>query len=350
MFIASGFLKKFVAHSDLLYYIVSSLPFVYVIAILRFNFRRLLILIIALIVIGVFSIDYMVKLIPSVIIISVGWDKLKHDLTKNKLVFIVLLCFGYGLYQKIFGYSWFEWKFILSEIGSVASIGTTYFDELRAMSFFNQIQTFALFSALTFFFSLLSKSKLLLVLSLCSLFLAGSRGIILATGVSFLLFFLKSNRISIAFLFSVSFYIGITLLPLTGFLEWKDDGNRLLVYGTFNYRVSMLLDYVDGLTIMDFLFGLTSPRVIYDNIYLHIVANAGIISLVIVLILLKSLIKKKQENILIISLIVAYGFYSDLIFDLYLLFMSALFLETLSNSNNSYKSDSNKYEIHSLQS
>ena len=183
---------------------------------------------------------------------SLDCSLIENVFWKLRYVFIVTL--AYGLLQKFYGYFPNELDWIYSNVGAVRMEAFFVTPEIRPFSMFSGVPEFGFFSSIMLFFSIQKKSLIFFILSAFGIYLAGSRGIMLSTAVALSILLLSRLPITkliqprllfaAGIILSISCYIFLMLvLPSTGFLESKDDESRLLIYGTFNYRVFMLIDF-----------------------------------------------------------------------------------------------------------
>ena len=172
------------------------------------------------------------------------------------------------------------------------------------------------------------------------LFIAGSRGVIVATLISLLLilFFKKTTfkkKMLISFCLSLVVYLSlIYLFPLLLFVN--DSSSRMLVYGTFNGRIENLYLFSENMSIINFLFGSYSDSITSDNLYFTLFSRFGIFSGIY---FLSFLIKgnDNHKSFFFLSIFIGYGFYADMIFSYYLMFLFFLAIYSksyLSSKNN----------------
>ncbi|MDC0271295.1 hypothetical protein OAK70_03760 [Akkermansiaceae bacterium] len=327
IFIAFGFSKKYFSGNGDLYLAICTIPFLYTLCVLGFHTRRSILSLIFVGVISFLSSDYAIRLVPSTIMFAIDWERIRIDVSDKSLLIFSAFSLAYGVFQKQYGYSAAEWEFIFSEVGSLKSEGVTFFEELRATSFFNSIQNYTLFAAFVTVYGFCRKNWWLLLVGVASLYLGGSRGVIIGCGITMIMCYFKSVRILSGFLLTLVIFQLLVLLPSTGFLDWKDDSNRMLVYGTFGYRLFVLDEYFSTVETYEVLFGLKDPRAIYDNIYLNILANIGAVGVIAILAISREFKQQSDYTRALLSVCVAYGVFSDILFDLYAIFIVALFIQ-----------------------
>ncbi len=247
------------------------------------------------------------------------------ELMQSTIVFFLLVSM-YGLYQKFFGYTSIEVNWIQSGL-SFADEREFITDDIRPFSTFASMPEFTMFIALYVFYFTTQKKWIWLLFSFFMLYVAGSRGVFVAVLIAYFFSFIigRYSRLYLFLSFLSSLLIFLLLIfvfPLV--FGSVDTESRMLAYGTFNGRVELLSKVLNdssfsylftGLNIED--MGLVST---FDNIYFMLVAHFGLFGCIIFLVFfLKERIDKK--NFYFFSVFLGYGFYADMIFSYYLMFL-----------------------------
>jgi len=238
-----------------------------------------------------------------------------------------LLVSIYGIYQKIFGYSRFEIEWIKSGISIANEEGYFTGKNIRPFSTFASIPEFTLFIAIYVYYSFANRKFVLLFFSIFMLFVAGSRGVIVATLISLLVIFVfkkatYKKKLVISFCLSLVVYLSlIYLFPLL--LFENNTSSRMLVYGTFNGRIENLALFSENLSIINLLFGsfgTSLDSITSDNLYFTLLSRFGLFSGIYFLyFLIKG--NDSHKSFFFISIFIGYGFYADMIFSYYLMFL-----------------------------
>lgn len=248
-----------------------------------------------------------------------------------RLRYLFVLSVAYAVVQKTFGYLPHEIGWIQSGIGAVRAEGYFLTDEIRSFSFFAGVPEFGFFSAIMMFLAIHRRSVVIFVLAGLGIYLAGSRGVMLSTAIALftlLIYRARSPRKTavIGMLLAVAAYLALAIiLPLTGFLEVKSDASRLLIYGTFSYRVSLLLELVAELNFANIWYGVRTGRQIFDNLYLTLLNDFGILVVVALFVWIWRRIRDRI-GVFISVLVLSYCLYADALFSVYFLFNALMLL------------------------
>ncbi len=248
-----------------------------------------------------------------------------ENLLSRSFWFFVAVCL-YGLTQKAFGYSPIEQRWIQSGL-SFASEREFLTDDIRPFSTFASMPEFTLFIAIYIFFFTIEKRYFLLFFSLVMLYIAGSRGVFVSTLVSYFFTFIW-KKYSGGYLF-LSFLASCTLFLFLVFVfpvlfSSAETSSRMLAYGTFNGRVELLSRVLESSSFSDLITGLNLSKLdlesTFDNLYFMLIAHFGILGgLCFLFFFLKQKIDRK--NFYFFSIFLGYGFYADMLFSYYLMFL-----------------------------
>ena len=239
------------------------------------------------------------------------------------LFFLIIL---YAIYQKVFGYTFVELNWIRAGIGAVGEEGYFIRDDVRPLSFLAGTPELSLFFCVYFYYFLLSKNKLGMLLSFTMLVISGSRGVLVAFLV--LIFFLwvkkylfPRTRYSVLLFYTLvcnglSYFTFTLIGPLIAALA---PGQRLFVFGTFNARVETLIEFFISNYHSYFLLPFADPEKVYDNAYLTFIS---IFTITLLPLFLYYLIKNCQSEKFFVgaSLALGYSFYADLFYSYYAMF------------------------------
>ncbi len=331
-----SFVKRFFYFNSTLYGIISALP---VLLSLNSKVSKRGLLYSGLIIIF-FVRDYddflmylsLILLLP----FSIQFKKVNFESVLEKGIFLFFLICFYGIYQNLFGYSSIELAWIRSGLSVVVEEGYFIREDIRPFSTFSSLVEFGLFiSIYLYYFSFIKKNILLSIFAFVMLIVIGSRGVLLSVMISFLLtyVFKKYNWKGVLksiFLSFLSYLIIAVILP--ELLRIISSDNRMLVFGTFNYRFLMVVDFFNNINIEGFFIGGDFTD-IYDNMYLVLVNSSGICA---TLILFRYFLKMKfdEKSFFFTSLLFNYMFYSDILFSFYFMFPFFFANYSCSNSKN----------------
>lgn len=233
----------------------------------------------------------------------------------------------YGIYQKLFGYTIIEINWIKSGLSFAEERAFIATDDIRPFSTFASMPEFTLFISVFLYYFKTKGKTFWLLFSFLMLYIAGSRGVLVSalTAYTFTFIFKKYKRkhLWLSFVASLTiFFFLIFLFPLL--FNAIEFNSRMLAYGTFNGRIELLTKILD----------ITSPSAIFtgvnlteldientfDNMYFMLVANFGIFgALYFILFFLKQRIDRK--SFYFITIFLGYGFYADMVFSYYLMFL-----------------------------
>lgn len=249
-----------------------------------------------------------------------------EQLIQKTFPFFVIVSF-YGIYQKIFGYTSIEINWIMSGLSFAEERAFIASDDIRPFSTFASMPEFTLFISVYLYYFKSKGKTLLLLFSFCMLYLAGSRGVFISVLTAYFFVFIlkKYNKRHIWMSFFASaaiFFSLIFVFPL--FFDTTDYSSKMLAYGTFNGRIDLLTKILE----------LTSPSSIFtgvnlsdldientfDNMYFMLIANFGILGASYFIF---SFFNHKidRKKFYFFSIFLGYGFYADMIFSYYLMFL-----------------------------
>ena len=259
-----------------------------------------------------------------------------------KLRFFFVVSVLYALVQKKFGYLPHELGWIYSGLGAVRAEGFFVTDDIRPFSIYAGVPDFAFFSAIVLYFAIEKRSYFFVGLGLLGLYLAASRGIIvsaviaLATAWLSRLYTPRRATIVGCIIALIAYLFLAVVLPLTGFLEAKDDASRMLVYGTFNYRITMLKDFWEQLDLFNIWYGVGSGKMIFDNFYLTLLNDFGLLGLAIFLISIIRAVSTKS-GIFFSTLVLSYCLYADALFSVYFSYNAFVLMGALQPSHHDFE-------------
>ena len=258
----------------------------------------------------------------------------------NRAIPIFIIVSLYGVAQKYLGYTSVELKWMQSGLSFAEENAFLAMSEIRPFSTFASIPEFTLFIALFIYYFATKKKYALLLFSLFMLYIAGSRGVIISTFIAcFFTFFVKKHNTKYVWLsFFISFVIFLFLIFIYPLLFGGiEDNSRILVYGTFNGRIETLKLVLERANLSSIFIGmnikgLENIEYAFDNYYFMLIANFGIFGCIYFIhFFVKQKINRKNFYFFIIFL--GYGFYADMVFSYYLMF---LFFFALYSNNNPY--------------
>ncbi|TKC13071.1 hypothetical protein FA048_05495 [Pedobacter polaris] len=244
----------------------------------------------------------------------------------NKSFYFFILVSLYGISQKLFGYSSVEINWIQSGL-SFADEREFISNDIRPFSTFASMPEFTFFIAIYLYHFSVQKKKLLILFSFMMLYLAGSRGVFISTLVAYFFVFIwgKSNRKYLILSFFTSlllFLFLVFIFPI--FFSSDQASSRMLAYGTFNGRVEFLDKVLSNGSISNLFTGLDLTVLdlenTFDNLYFMLIAHFGIFGAIYFLyFFLKQKINRK--NFYFLTIFLGYGFYADMVFSYYLMFL-----------------------------
>lgn len=266
-----------------------------------------------------------------------------EKLLTTSFVFFVIVSL-YGISQKIFGYSPIEINWIKSGLSFADKREFLASNDIRPFSTFASMPEFTLFIGIYLYFFTTKKKYVFLLFSLIMLYIAGSRGMIISTLVAyFFTFFLKKytkKYLLLSFITSSALFLFLTFIfPI--FFGSTEINSRMFAYGTFNGRIELIARVIDKATPVSLITGLDikdlSLSNTFDNLYLMLIAHFGIFGgIYFLFFFINQKIDKKNFYFLIIFL--SYGFYADMVFSYYLMFLFFFaiysYSELINNTNN----------------
>lgn len=248
---------------------------------------------------------------------------------------IPLLIILYGIYQKIFGYSPFEMGWIRSGKGKVGEEGLFLSGDIRPFSFFAGIPEYSFFMCILIYHEIFIRQKK--ITSICLillLLLMGSRGVIMGLAIALIiaLFGGKIPKI-LRFIIATGVAVGtyFILINLADILWlYEGEGNRMLVYGTFNARFEIVSKFLEESTFSDMIFGVGIPFQTFDNMYISILNDFGLIGIILLFYLLYSVTRShKAEFAIHITLV--FGLFSDFVHSFFFMHLLAMMIYSKSN-------------------
>jgi len=254
------------------------------------------------------------------------FKRVQFNKTFRSFLPLFFLITFYAIYQKVFGYTSVELNWIKAGAGAVSEVGYFIRDDVRPLSFLAGTPELSLFFCIYFYYFLVSKNKLGMLLSFSMLLVSGSRGVLVAFIISVFFLFVKKHiftkiRYSMllfyALLFNALSYFTLTLIgPVIAALA---PDQRMFVFGTFNARVETLIEFFISNYHNYFLIPFADHEKVYDNAYLTFIS---IFSISLLPFFLYFFIKKCQSEKFFIgaSLALGYAFYADLFYSYYAMF------------------------------
>jgi hypothetical protein len=272
------------------------------------------------------------------------FKKVNFESLLHKSFYFFLLVSLYGLYQKYFGYTIFELNWFKSGLSFADENGFLLMDDIRPFSTFASIPEFTFFISIYLFYFTLKKYNYLLFFTFFMLYIAGSRGVIISTLISyfFTFYYKKYNRkyLFYSFLISTIFFLSfIFIFPLI--FSQYDTNSRILFYGSFNGRVELLNEVLNNMNLRTLILGLnlnnSNTSITFDNLYLMLITNFGIVG---GFYFLYYFIKQEldSKSFYFLSIFLGYGFYADVLFSYYLMFLFFFAIYSRSQNNTHFKS------------
>jgi hypothetical protein len=200
-------------------------------------------------------------------------------------------------------------------------------DEIRPFSTFASIPEFTLFISIFLFYFSIKKQYLNLFFSFFMLYISGSRGVIISTLLSYFFVFIlkkvaKKDLITTSIISLLTFLFLVYLFPLL-FIT-TEFGARIFAYGTFNGRIELLKTVIDRFSWKSIFLGVDLKGLnitfTFDNLYFMLISNFGIFALIY---FLYYMVTKKinAKSFYFLTIFIGYGFYADMIFSYYLMFL-----------------------------
>lgn len=247
-------------------------------------------------------------------------------LVRKSLPFFILVSL-YGIYQKLFGYTAVEINWIKSGFSFAEEGAFIFYDDIRPFSTFASMPEFTLFISIYLYYFKTKRNNFMLMLTFIMLYVSGSRGVFVSVITAYIFVFvikkINRNQLWLSFFTSLSIFLFlIFLFPLI--FNTYEYSSRMLAYGTFNGRIELLTKIFETLSIQSILtgFDLSNLNIDYtfDNLYVMLLAKFGLFgALYFVFFLLKQDINRK--SFYFISIFLGYGFYADMVFSYYLMFL-----------------------------
>lgn len=233
----------------------------------------------------------------------------------------------YGAWQKLYGYSPIELRWIESGLGIVGAENYFLTEEIRPFSVFAGIPEFGFFVVCYLYYFYRRGQAISTLCAALLLFLIGSRGLLLATGVAIVASALHGSRLSVraagllGLAISMSAYVALAiLLP---FLTGVEEGStRLLLQGTFQARILAASEFLQSVTLSNLWFGVGhrfSAGLIPDNLYINFLNDVGLLGLAAFVALLFSDCRNERQLFFLV-VILSYGFYAGVIYSFYFMF------------------------------
>jgi hypothetical protein len=266
-----------------------------------------------------------------------------EKLLSSSFWFFVIVCL-YGLSQKFFGYTPIEKRWIQSGL-SFADEREFLNDDIRPFSTFASMPEFTFFVAIFVYYFKSQGKTLMLLFAFVMLYIAGSRGVFVSTLVAyFFTFFIKkynAKYLFLAFLTSLLIFLALVFVFPILFAS-ADTTSRMLAYGTFNGRVELLARVLENASISSIFTGININALglvdTFDNLYFMLIAHFGIFGcLYFLLFFLKQKINKK--NTYFFTIFLGYGFYADVVFSYYLMFLFFFAIYSYSEEIDSFLSN-----------
>lgn len=244
----------------------------------------------------------------------------------RSFIFFVIVCL-YGISQKLFGYTAIEINWIRSGLSFAEERAFIASSDIRPFSTFASMPEFTLFIAVFLYHFKVKKKKWLLLFAFIMLYISGSRGMLVATLTAYAFTFIfkmyKRKHLILSFFTSLLIFIFlIFIFPIV--FDASVDSSRMLAYGTFNGRVELLKNMLDRSSLLSLFAGVNLSEMdvknSFDNLYFLLIANFGLFgSLYFIHFFINQ--KINQKNFYFLSIFLGYGFYADMIFSYYLMFL-----------------------------
>ena len=326
---AFSFFKRFFVFNDSLYNTVIYLP---IFAIFTRNVSKRSLIFISFFSLLLFfsgNINLISKFTPLFLLLLAipMFKKVDFEYLVQKSFPFFILVSLYGIYQKLFGYTAVELNWIKSGLSFAEEGAFLWTDDIRPFSTFASMPEFTLFISIYLYYFKTKSKKLMLMFSFIMLYISGSRGVFVSVITAYTLVFVfkkfKRNQLWLSFFASLSIFLFlIFLFPFI--FNTYEYSSRMLAYGSFNGRIELLTKILDISSPLSILTGLdlSSLNIDYtfDNVYVMLLAKFGLFgALYFILFFLKQDINRKSFYFLTIFL--GYGFYADMIFSYYLMFL-----------------------------
>ena len=265
---------------------------------------------------------YFMLLLATPMFKNVEFEKLLN----KSFPFFIIVCI-YGISQKLFGYTPIEINWIRSGLSFAEERAFISTNDIRPFSTFASMPEFTLFIALFVYHFKVKQKKLLLIFAFIMLYISGSRGMLVATLTAYTFTFIfkmyKRKHLILSFFASLFIFLFLVFIfPLV--FDAFAESSRMLAYGSFNGRIELLRSILDRSSLVTLFAGVNLSGLdvenSFDNFYFLLIANFGIFGgLYFVLFFINQKINRK--NFYFLSIFLGYGFYADMIFSYYLMFL-----------------------------
>lgn len=290
---------------------------------------------------------YFVGLLP--LLCKAQFDRVSFQGLFQKFYYIPAIIVIYALFQYLFGYSSFEIGWINSERGKTSAAGLFLLgDNIRPFSMLAGIPEFSFFICLLFYHEYYLRRNLIFAnFAILILFSMGSRGVAVGLFCAMLVFsganrFSKPVRFVLVSSLGVFSYIILISMELI-LRSFETDSSRMLVYGTFGERVEILRDFFEHADFYSILVGVGLPWRTFDNIYISVLNDFGLLGFVILIYLLYVGVKDhKSEFAIYIAMI--YGMYADFVHSFFFMHLLGMMLYTKNTLSRNFKVDNKQKE------
>ncbi|ARS41667.1 hypothetical protein CA265_19235 [Sphingobacteriaceae bacterium GW460-11-11-14-LB5] len=265
------------------------------------------------------------------------------ELVNKSIPFFIVVCL-YGISQKIFGYSPVEINWIQSGLSFADEREFIGGGDVRPFSTFASMPEFTLFIAIFLYYFTIEKKRWYIIFAVIMLYIAGSRGVFISTLIAyFFTFFVKrysSWYLFLAFLASLTIFLCLVFVfPII--FNSQEETTRMLAYGTFNGRVELLNRVLETSSASYLFTGVDIKSMglepTFDNFYFMLTAHFGVFGgLYFLFFFLRPKVNKK--NYYFFAIFLGYGFYADMVFSYYLMFLFFFAIYSYSDSLISTKS------------
>jgi len=245
---------------------------------------------------------------------------------------------GYGLYQKMFGYTSFEMGWVMSGKSLVGEEGLLLADQVRPFSMLAGIPEFSFFICILFYHEWFIKRRIYTSIGfLLLLGLMGSRGVLVGLIVSFMVMqfggrLKKPYRFLLGIFLSIFVYM--ILVDMSDILLEADrEGvGRMMVYGTFNARYEILRDFFENASLSGLLFGVGEPYRTFDNMYITLINDFGLFAVILFLYLCYVGAHHHQSEFAII-LTMVFSLYADFAHSFFFMHLLAMMIYSKSEED-----------------
>ena len=255
-----------------------------------------------------------------------------------KTKWFLVLSILYALVQLYFNYLPFERRWVYSSL-SVVNEHNLFIENrnIRVFSFFASTPEFSLFCSIYLICFIRLKDKAWSFISLLGFLLSGTRGLILGFLLSYLIVYvikcrgMKKVLVASTFLTSAVYLLmHVYNTIIINFFD-KFEKSRLLLARTFYGRLEILQNQMT-LDLKNYIIPLkvdiiTLGDLTFDNLHASLLFRAGIIGYVLFWFLFR-INKNDSLSLFFYSLLIVYGFFADVIFSFYLLFLFILAIQS----------------------